>query len=96
VEEDWNAFAYILSGRGVIGADSRMLKDGQLALLGSGDRVHLSVPMDAREAAEVLLVAGQPLGEPVARYGPFVMNTEAEIRQALVDYQSGTLGEIQR
>jgi redox-sensitive bicupin YhaK (pirin superfamily) len=96
LEEDWNAFTYVLSGSGAIGADNRTLKDGQLALLGSGDRVHLSVPTDARETAEVLLVAGRPLGEPVARYGPFVMNTEVEIRQALLDYQSGRLGEIQR
>ena len=45
---------------------------------------------------EILVLQGRPIGEPVARYGPFVMNTEAEIRQAMRDYQSGRLGAIQR
>jgi hypothetical protein len=46
--------------------------------------------------ARLLLLAGVPLGEPVARYGPFVMNNEAEIVQAMQDYQSGRMGEITR
>ncbi len=54
-----------------------------------GDEVTFSVPEDADEGAELLLLAGQPLNEPIARHGPFVMNTDEEIQQAFIDYQSG-------
>jgi redox-sensitive bicupin YhaK (pirin superfamily) len=65
-------------------------------LLGSGDEVRIAVASDATQPAELLLLAGQPLNEPVARYGPFVMNTREEIEQAFVDYQSGRFGVIPR
>ena len=51
-------------------------------------------PADAQKTLEVLLIAGVPLNEPIARYGPFVMNTEAEIRQAFEDYWQGRMGAI--
>ena len=94
--EGHNAFAYVFSGEAEIGADRQAISDGELALLGPGDRVRLAVPAEAARGARLLLLAGQPLREPVARYGPFVMNTEAEIRKAMSDYRSGRLGEIQR
>ena len=59
-----------------------------------GDEVTIENPSDAASALDVLLVAGVPLNEQVARYGPFVMNTEAEIYQAIEDYRSGRMGEI--
>jgi redox-sensitive bicupin YhaK (pirin superfamily) len=61
--------------------------------LGGGDVVRLR---GTDEDARLLLLAGVPLNEPVARYGPFVMNTEQELRQAFADYQSGRMGEITR
>jgi redox-sensitive bicupin YhaK (pirin superfamily) len=90
------AFVYVFEGRAEVGSDGRVLDDGQLGLLGPGDAVRLAVPEDAPRGARLLLLAGQPLREPVARYGPFVMNSEAEIAQAISDYRSGRLGEIVR
>ncbi len=60
---------------------------GRLARLGSGERLSLT----SREGAEALLLAGEPHGEPIAHYGPFVMNAHAELEQALRDYRDGTL-----
>ncbi len=59
-----------------------------------GDEVRIENPAVAAETLEVLLIAGVPLNEPIARYGPFVMNTEAEIHQAFEDYRRGRMGVI--
>ena len=96
VTEGQNAFVYVFGGSAEVGTDKTPLVDGQLGLLGPGDAVRLAVPADAKDGARLLLLAGQPLKEPVARYGPFVMNTQAEIAQAFSDFRSGRLGEIQR
>ncbi len=79
-----SAFAYPFEGEADIG--NRLVPRGTLAVLGAGSRLVLATKA---APARVLLVAGQPLGEPVARYGPFVMNTQAQIRQAIADYQAG-------
>ena len=65
-----------------------------MAQLGDGETVQLTVASDATAPADFLLLAGQPLNEPVARYGPFVMNTREQIEQAFRDYQSGRMGSI--
>ncbi len=72
-------------------APEQRIMDGQLGLFTDGESVRISVAEDADEPAEMLLLAGQPIDEPIARYGPFVMNTEAEIQQALDDYHAGRL-----
>ena len=87
-----NAFVYVFEGRAHLGSDARELGAGQLGMLGPGDSVSLAVPSSASRFARLLLLSGQPLGEPVARHGPFVMNTEAEIAQAIGDYRAGRLG----
>lgn len=91
---NYAAYAYVFGGNVTI--DGRVVKDGQFAVLGSGDAVALAVPEDARETGRMLLLGGTPLDEPVVSYGPFVMNTREEIVQAVRDYQAGKMGEIAR
>jgi redox-sensitive bicupin YhaK (pirin superfamily) len=86
------AFVYVF--RGALRVGDAEVEDGQLALLGPGSAVRLRSASD--ETSRALLLAGSPLAEPVARYGPFVMNTEDELRQAVRDYQTGKMGEITR
>jgi len=95
VPADYNAFAYVFRGAAQVGAQGRPVVRGQMALFErDGDQVGLASPADAREPLELLLIGGRPLGEPVARYGPFVMNTQAEILQAIADYRNGQMGSI--
>ena len=84
-----NAFAYVYEGRARIGPASRArdVGAGQLAVLSDGDV--LSAASGPGEAARVLVLAARPIGEPIARYGPFVMNTRDEIMRAVEDYRSG-------
>ena len=86
--EGHNAFAYVFEGVATIGdgEDARALETHELAVLGGGDLFKVRAG-DA--GARLILVAGRPLGEPVARYGPFVMNTKEQIMQAFVDFQEG-------
>ena len=84
-----NAFLYVYEGAATVGPDARPLPHRAAGLLGPGDAVELAAgPAGAR----LLVLAGRPLGEPVVQYGPFVMNTRAEIEQAIHDYQQGRLG----
>jgi quercetin 2,3-dioxygenase len=94
---DFNGLVYVLSGRGTVGPSAHPVQQGQLAVLGSGDRITVAAA-DAqdgnRPAMEVLLLGGKPIREPVFQYGPFVMNSKSEIIQALEDYESGKFGAI--
>jgi len=85
--EGHSAFAYVFEGEAAQ-VGSEILGSHELGVLSPGDQVELSVSADA-PAARVLLVAGRPLNEQVARYGPFVMNTPEQIVQAMQDYQAG-------
>jgi redox-sensitive bicupin YhaK (pirin superfamily) len=87
-----NAFAYVFAGEALFGLEDRVGKEGDMVMFGKdGDAVRMA---SAGQPTEVLLLAGQPLDEPVARYGPFVMNTREELVQAFEDYQGGRFGQI--
>ena len=95
VPRDYNGFVYVIDGEGKFGAEGERAVDGQMVLLAQdGEEVRLENPSDAKTTLNVLLIAGSPLNEPVARYGPFVMNTREEIYQAIEDYQTGKMGQI--
>jgi redox-sensitive bicupin YhaK (pirin superfamily) len=89
---EFNALAYVLAGAGTVGDDRRPVETGQLALFGAGDAI--VVGGDPKRSLDVLLLGGRPIREPVAAYGPFVMNTRAELVQAVEDFQAGRLGTI--
>ncbi len=85
----------ILSGNGRFGADGEAAqKDDTLWLERMQDGIETRVSITADTPLHVLLAAGTPLNEPVSAYGPFVMNTEADILQAIHDYRAGTFGQI--
>jgi hypothetical protein len=95
--EDFNGLAYVLAGRGRVGADRRPIHVGQTAVFGEG--ALLTVRADEKQDShtpdlEVVLLGGRPIREPMAHHGPFVMNTRQELRQAFEDFQKGRLGRI--
>lgn len=89
---DFNALAYALSGVGTVGAVGPTIESGNLAVFGSGD--HLVLTAAETTPLDVLLLGGRPLREPVEQYGPFVMNTRAELQQAVDDFNAGRLGTV--
>jgi redox-sensitive bicupin YhaK (pirin superfamily) len=102
VPADYNVFAYVVRGAGTFGPDSRPASEGEMVVFrrpgqgGEARAIEGAVAIQASVSGqlEMLVVGGVPLGEPVERYGPFVMNTKDEIRQAIEDYQAGRMGAI--
>jgi len=94
---EFNALVYVLAGRGTVGSAAAAIGTGQLVVFGNGDSLVLAAD-DRQEQRtpdlEVLVLGGRPIREPVAAYGPFVMNTRSEIAQAFEDYEKGKLGTI--
>lgn len=84
-----NAFIYVVNGEIEL-EERRVVKKNQIALYQRGESV---VNIYSKANAEILLLGGQPLNEPVYSYGPFVMNTEAQIKQCILDYQTGKMGD---
>jgi redox-sensitive bicupin YhaK (pirin superfamily) len=93
----YNALTYVLAGRGTVGLEPSAIGEGEMAVHVDGDFLVLAAneSQDSRtQAFEVLILGGEPIREPVATYGPFVMNTRAELQQAFEDYEAGRLGQI--
>ena len=94
---DFNALVYVLAGHGAVGAAGARIAKGQLAVLDAGDVITIAGAGgddESTDTMEVLLLGGQPINEPVAQYGPFVMNTREELVQAYEDFQRGRLGVV--
>jgi len=96
MDPDHNVAAYLFEGSALFGPEATPVARSQIVVFGPGDEMHVTVPANQDRAARFLLLAGKPINEPVARHGPFVMNTEDEIIAAIQDFQSGRMGEIQR
>lgn len=101
VDVPWNpefsALAYVLSGRGYAGTEQRPIEEHQLVVFGPGDSVTIGAAPtqpDDSPNLEILLLGGLPIREPIAHYGPFLMNTREEILQAVEDFQAGRMGTI--
>lgn len=100
--KDFNALAYVLSGKGDAGTEKAPIGTGQLAVFeGFGNRPGLATDAETititaspTSGLEVIVLGGEPIGEPVAHYGPFVMNTHQELVQAFEDYKAGRLGTV--
>ena len=95
VPVEYNAFAYVVNGQGLFGSNKNSGAKGQVVIFSNagGDTVSIK-NKSADSPLDVLLIAGIPLNEPVARYGPFVMNEPHEIEQAIEDYRSGRMDRI--
>ena len=95
--KDYNALVYTIAGHGFVGDEQRPVSMGQLTVFGEGDCivVRAANQQESRSAnLELFILGGQPIKEPVAWMGPFVMNTKSEVLQAFEDFQKGLLGSI--
>jgi len=95
VPKDYNVFAYVIKGKGVFeeNNNNKIIERGNLVIFDKdGKRIYIKSVEDSKIPLELLLIGGIPIREPIARYGPFVMNTQQEIYQAIEDYRNGKLG----
>lgn len=92
IPEGHTTVAYVFNGRGTFGLDADNLGENveavNMVVFNDGDQLKVQTPPDA--SVRFMLIAGEPFEEPIVPYGPFVMNTEAEIKQALADLRNGT------
>ena len=100
VPKEYNTFAYVIGGQGIFGTTNDKQEEeegirGQMVIFEKdGEQIVIRAPKYAKSPLDILLIGGTPLNEPVARYGPFVMNTKEEVYQAIEDYRNGIMGTI--
>jgi redox-sensitive bicupin YhaK (pirin superfamily) len=95
--KDYNALVYTMSGHGFVGDEQRPVSMGQLTVFGDGDTIVVRAANQQESRSpnlELFILGGEPIKEPVAWMGPFVMNTKREVLQAFEDFQKGLLGSI--
>jgi hypothetical protein len=95
--KDYNALVYTIAGHGFVGDENRPVQMGQLTVFGDGDSIVVRAANNQETRSpnlELFILGGQPIKEPVAWMGPFVMNTKSEVLQAFEDFQKGLLGSI--
>jgi len=96
-DPEFNAIVYVLNGTGTVGTEARPIRMGQAALFGAGDFVTVTAD-PAQESRspklDVIVLGGQPIREPLAWAGPFVMNTKDEVLAAYEDFQKGRFGQV--
>ena len=89
------ALVYAFDGVGVVGDESQRLEAHHLAVFDrTGGDIALAVPADEPTALDCIVLTGEPINEPMARYGPFVMNTTGELEEAINDFNAGRMGSI--
>jgi quercetin 2,3-dioxygenase len=96
-DRSFNSLVYVLAGAGRVGSEGRPVSEGQAVVFGHGDwfEIRGEGRRDSRSPPlELMILGGRPIREPVALYGPFVMNTKAELVQAVEDFQAGLFGQI--
>ena len=92
---DYNSFAYVSDGEGLFGLEKNIVRKEQAVFFErDGDEIVIENDSVSKSPLNFLLLGGMPIGEPVARYGPFVMNTDEEVQLAVKDYQAGKMGKI--
>jgi quercetin 2,3-dioxygenase len=97
VPREYNTFAYVIGGQGVLGTDNnhKEVHRGQMVIFeNDGDQIEVKASKDTKSPFDILLIGGSPINEPIARYGPFVMNTKEEVYQAIQHYRNGLMGSI--
>ena len=97
VPKEYNTFAYVIGGQGVFGTDNNQkeVHRGQMVIFEKdGEQIEVKASKDTKSPFDILLIGGSPINEPIARYGPFVMNTKEEVYQAIQDYRNGLMGSI--
>jgi quercetin 2,3-dioxygenase len=97
IPKEYNVFVYVIKGKGIFersnNNSNKIIERGNLVIFDKdGKKIYIQATKDSKDPFELLLIGGIPLREPIARYGPFVMNTQQEIYQAIEDYRSGRLG----
>lgn len=96
VPYEYNVFAYVIKGKGIFeksNKSNKIIESKNLVIFDKDAKnIYIQAPKDSKNPLELLLIGGIPLREPIARYGPFVMNTQQEIYQAIEDYRNGRLG----